>query len=190
MEYASELKPVDLHELKEAIVENAEYIDHVYIHWTAGKYGQVYDDYHICIDHDGKFYFPHNDCNLSAWKAHTWKRNSNAVGIAMCACYDAEANSGFNADFGNFPVTQAQIECCAMIMAYFSLYGQIPLENMKTHCEAAYEDGYGPFSGDSDTRWDLWYIPDNAYTDGNGKPQMRPGGAVLRGKAQYYLSSM
>lgn len=26
----------------------------IYMHWTAGHYGQVYDDYHLCIDRDGK----------------------------------------------------------------------------------------------------------------------------------------
>ena len=26
----------------------------IYLHWTAGHYGQVFDDYHLCIDQDGK----------------------------------------------------------------------------------------------------------------------------------------
>ena len=29
-------------------------IRHIYLHWTAGHYGQVYDDYHLCIDQNGK----------------------------------------------------------------------------------------------------------------------------------------
>ena len=28
-------------------------IDHIYLHWTAGHYGQAYDDYHLNIDRDG-----------------------------------------------------------------------------------------------------------------------------------------
>ena len=30
-----------------------------------------------------------------------------------------------------------------------------------THCEAALLDGYGPYSGDAETRWDLWYMRDS-----------------------------
>ena len=26
----------------------------IYLHWTAGHYSQVFDDYHLCIDQDGK----------------------------------------------------------------------------------------------------------------------------------------
>ena len=26
----------------------------IYLHWTAGYYSQVFDDYHLCIDQDGK----------------------------------------------------------------------------------------------------------------------------------------
>ena len=29
-------------------------IDHIYLHWTAGHYGQAYDDYHLNIERDGK----------------------------------------------------------------------------------------------------------------------------------------
>ena len=25
----------------------------IYLHWTAGHYGQMHDDYHLCIDRDG-----------------------------------------------------------------------------------------------------------------------------------------
>lgn len=28
----------------------------IYLHWTAGRYGQVYDDYHLNIDADGTVY--------------------------------------------------------------------------------------------------------------------------------------
>ena len=31
-------------------------IDHIYLHWSAGWYGQFYDDYHINIDADGTIY--------------------------------------------------------------------------------------------------------------------------------------
>ena len=50
-----------------------------------------------------------------------------------------------------------------------------------THEEAAMLDGYGPYSGDPETRWDLWYLPDSDGT-------MKSGGDVIRGKALWYLA--
>ncbi|WP_301961935.1 hypothetical protein [uncultured Phascolarctobacterium sp.] len=54
-----------------------------------------------------------------------------------------------------------------------------------THCEAALIDGYGPYSTDPQTRWDLWYIRDSP-----GDGVMRHGGLVLRGKALWYYSRL
>ena len=58
-------------------------IDHIYLHWTAGHYGQVYDDYHLCIDRDGTVYV--NCKALDEYKAHTFGRNTGAIGIACAA---------------------------------------------------------------------------------------------------------
>lgn len=33
-----------------------DHITQLYLHWTAGRYGQVYDDYHLNIDADGTVY--------------------------------------------------------------------------------------------------------------------------------------
>ena len=46
----------------------------IYLHWTAGHYGQVFDDYHLCIDQDGTVYATCDD--LCERKAHTWMRNN------------------------------------------------------------------------------------------------------------------
>ena len=48
-----------------------------------------------------------------------------------------------------------------------------------THAEAALADGYGAGSGDSDTRWDLYWVP------GNGDQLVR-GGDRIRELAQHY----
>ena len=50
-----------------------------------------------------------------------------------------------------------------------------------THCEAAFEDAYGPGDGDPDMRWDLWFLPDVELYG-----ELAPGGEVLRGKAVFY----
>lgn len=135
-------------------------IDRVYAHWSAGHYGQAYEDYHICIDQDGKIYLMTNW--LGEKKYHTWRRNGGAIGIALLCGYGAQANDGYNCDFGAEPPTLAQLDSLAQVTAVLSRGLQLPINanTMMTHCEAAIIDGYGPGSGDPETRWDLWYVPD------------------------------
>ena len=183
MELARNLKPVDLDEVR-MVAKNARgCIDYIYLHWTAGRYGQIYGDYHISIDRDGLIYFPENFGDLTRKLNHTWRRNSRAVGIALCGCYDAQANSGKNCNLGSEPPTPAQIEALAAVTAIICKYAGVPVDNVMTHCEAAIADGYGPFSGDPETRWDLWYLRDY---DG----EMKSGGYILRGKIRWYLNAI
>ena len=39
--------------LSEAMANRGK-IKHIYLHWTAGRYNQFFDDYHLNIDGDGK----------------------------------------------------------------------------------------------------------------------------------------
>ncbi len=159
-------------------------IDNVYLHWTAGRYGQLYDDYHICIDKDGEIYLMCDE--FTERKAHTWRRNSEAIGVAMCCCFDASANNGFNANLGTEPPTAKQIESLAEVVAVLAQELELPLgdaNHIMTHCEAAYRDGYGPYSGDPDTRWDLWYLPDYYGDEG----RLCDGGSLIQGKAAFYI---
>ena len=157
-------------------------IDKIYLHWTAGPYDVPFSDYHLNIDDDGIVY---KTCSeLTDKKEHTWHRNTGAVGLALCCCEDAVANSGYNADFGAYPPTSEQIELLSQLVAV--LCSELGLEinkyNVMTHEEIAIIDGYGPYSGDPETRWDLWYLPDS---DG----RMKNGGDVIRGKAIWYLEN-
>ena len=181
MQYVEDLATVSLDDIKEMATNARGRIKAVYMHWTAGRYGQVYDDYHISIDYDGRIYLPDNCRDLTEYREHTYMRNTGAVGVAICGCYDASANNGYNCEYGSEGVTTAQIEVLAAVVAALVKYGWVPMDNVLTHQEAATRDGYGPYSGDPETRWDLWYLPD--YDD-----TMKPGGEVLRGKAQWYLS--
>ena len=52
-------------------------------------------------------------------------------------------------------------------------------EAVMTHAEAACADGYGAGSSDSETRWDLYWVP----TSGGG---LIEGGAFIRQLAQHY----
>ena len=176
-----ECRKVSLEELREIAEKARGEISKVYAHWTAGTYSQAFDDYHILIDYDGSVYVTTYD--LEEYKEHTYLRNWRAVGISMMCAYGALANEGRDADLGEYPPTPVQIEALAQVTAVLSgaLGMEITRDNFMTHCEAAVADNYGPFSGDPETRWDLWFLPD--ASDG---AKMKQGGDLWRGKAAYY----
>ena len=179
MQYTDSLKPLDLDEIKEAAKDISAY--RIFLHWSAGHYGQAYEDYHLNIDYNGRIYACNNNLDFDKKLSHTWQRNSGSIGIAILGCYDASPGRyGSDTDFGSEPVTPAQIEAMACVVAIICKYGNIPIDNVMTHCEIAIDDDYGPGSGDPETRWDLWYLPDY---DG----EMRIGGDVIRGKARWYM---
>lgn len=176
--------PITLDQLAQLCKGKRRQLHKIYLHWTAGHYGQYFDDYHLNIDKDGQIYLTCRD--LGELKAHTWHRNTGAIGITLCCGYLAFLIGGEPLpiiNFGPEPPTQLQIESMAQVIAVIShgLGLEISYENVKTHAEAAIEDGYGPYGEDPDLRWDLWYIPDLPSTF-----SLKPGGEMLRGKALWY----
>ena len=159
----------------------------VYLHWSAGHYGQFFDDYHINIDSDGSFYVATGD--FSDVLSHTYRRNSGSVGISMSCCAFATTN-----DLGDEPPTEEQIESMAKVIVAVcdGLWLTIDKDHVMTHGEAAdNEDGIYPheYYGPRTTceRWDLELLgtsESNTFspwaTDGSR------GGDVLRGKALWY----
>lgn len=157
----------------------------LYLHWSAGHYGQFFSDYHLNIDEDGSVYASTD--NLAELKTHTYRRNSGAIGISLSCCYRATTN-----DLGPEPPTSEQIEAMAQVVAVLCKALDLTVDRLRvmTHAEAAnnldginpgyedngYPDGkYGP--GYSCERWDLWFLPGVAKGE---------GGNVLRGKAAWY----
>lgn len=160
-------------------------INHLYLHWTAGNYGQAYDDYHINIDKNGEVY---QTCSsLTEKKPHTWRRNSGAVGIALCGACGAVYGGAGNLSFGSAPPTTAQLRSMAWVIAFLcmALGLAIAYPVVMTHGEAAMADGYGPGSGDPETRWDLLWAPDVEE-----KERFRQGGVMLRQLAQVYAQRL
>jgi len=154
-----------------AAAQSADRDAKIYLHWSAGHYGQFYADYHLNIDADGSIYATSDD--LSEVKAHTWRRNTGSIGIAMACCAGATSN-----DLGDEPPTEMQIECLAQMITVLCSCMEIPLDgaHVMTHAEAANLDDYGP-----DTtweRWDLWFLK-NGDEPGSG-------GDIIRGKAAWY----
>ena len=123
---------------------------------------------------------------LTELKSHTWHRNTGAIGIALCCACGALPHNGRDTDFGKFPPTPRQIDAAGKLVAKLAQGLNIPIDrgNVLTHCEAALIDGYGPYSGDAETRWDLWYLRDSP-----GDGAMKPGGQIIRGKALWYAKS-
>ena len=159
----------------------------IYLHWTAGRYETDFPDYHICITGDGKLVLM---ADLIETLAHTWQRNTAAIGVALCCAYGATTD-----DLGDYPPTVAQIEAMAQVIAVLAdgLWLTIDRDWVMTHAEAADNidgllpegDEYGP-NADCE-RWDLQYLgtPDSpAWTTDYDDP--RTGGNVLRGKANWY----
>lgn len=172
---------ISLRELVDLARSAKGQIHHIYLHWTAGRYEQFFDDYHLNIDGKGNVY---QTCNqLTDLKAHTYQRNSGAIGIALCCALDASW-TGEMPDFGTVPPTWEQLEALCRLVALLSLVLELPIdaETVMSHCEAASRDGYGPGSGDAETRWDLAYLPNFRFkVMGSYR-----GGAFIRYYAENY----
>ena len=160
----------------------------IYLHWTAGHYGQFFADYHVQVDADGGIYVI-GDGVLDDLLAATYLRNSGSISVALLGCVDATTES-----LGSEPPTAAQIEAMAQSATALAdgLWLTIDKARILTHGEAAdNEDSvrthapYGPRT--TCERWDLEYLGTEE------SPAFHPwaedgtrGGDVLRGKAQYY----
>ena len=158
----------------------------VYLHWSAGRYDSVFDDYHINITGAGKIFVTTND--MSEIKSHTWRRNTGSIGISLCCAYDATTN-----DLGEYAPTNIQIETIAKVIDVVAtgLWLTINKEHVLTHGEAAdNEDGiwchdpYGPKNGCE--RWDLEFLETSESPKYDPWDEEHRGGSILRGKAIWY----
>lgn len=160
----------------------------LYLHWTAGHYGQFFADYHVQIDADGAIYVIGAGA-LDEVLAATYLRNSGSVSIALLCSYGATTDG-----LGAEPPTAAQIESMAMAVTALAdgLWLTIDKARILTHGEAADNEDdvrahapYGPRT--TCERWDLEYLGMaeslvfNPWATNGSR-----GGDVLRGKAQYY----
>ena len=156
----------------------------VYLHWSAGHYNTVFDDYHINIKGDGTIVVTGD---LDEIKSHTWRRNTGSVGISLCCAYNATSKN-----LGPEPPTQEQIEVMSQVIAAVcnGLWLTIDKEHVLTHGEAAdngvwCHDEYGPKT--TCERWDLQYLgTDESPYFISDHEDPRTGGNVLRGKANWY----
>jgi hypothetical protein len=168
---------------KSSLEQSAKQSSHsvkIYAHWTAGHYRQIFTDYHISISGNGTVYVSVDD--LSTRLSHTYRRNSGAIGIALCCAYQAKSTT----DLGPEPPTDIQIEALAQVVVTLSTALGIPIDirHVMTHAEAAdnmdgderWHEPYGPKS--TVERWDLWVV--------KAGDEPGSGGNIIRGKALWY----
>ena len=190
------MRDIDFEELasmaasaKNALYAKAGGTPTIYLHWSAGHYNQTFDDYHINIKGNGDIVASTDD--LSETLAHTYHRNTGAIGVSLACCAGATSE-----DLGDEPPTEQQIENMAHTVAVLCYVLDIPIDKMHvmTHGEAAdNEDGrcthepYGPRT--TCERWDLEYLGTeespsfNPWADDGSR-----GGDVIRGKANWYMN--
>lgn len=158
------------------------HVDYITLHWTAGRHGTTFPDYQINITGDGLVWL---DERLgSFWPAHTWHRNSRNLGIGVDAMLgatsadieDPRALHGYlnsleaylrtisqqteeppwPASYGHEPPTRAQLQALVWLIPPLMRRWGLGFDRVRTHTDWASIDGYGPGSGDPQTRWDWW----------------------------------
>lgn len=151
----------------------------LYLHWTAARYDQTFDEYHVNITGEGRVFVSTE--NLAEVKSATYRRNTGSIAITLCCAYDAVGAD----DLGPYPPTEAQINAAAQVICVLAdaLDLTIDLDRVMTHAEAAdNEDGlnthedYGPNS--TCERWDLWVLREGE--------EPGTGGQQMRGNANWY----
>lgn len=131
----------------------------LWLHWTGGDYAAVFPAYHFCLSGSDDVVV-HQTADLRAnmrdvrvqpdlpYAAHVAGRNGWAIGLAICAMRDATPH-----DFGPAPLTEPQIAALCSVAARLAAAYGIPLAAIRTHAEAALEDGY--FGAGDEQRWDI-----------------------------------
>jgi len=155
----------------------------VYMHWTAGGYNSIVGPYHTIFTGDGTM---HRRVPYDQHSDHTYRRNTNSVGLSVAAMAGAAGNY-------QWP-KQAQLEGLTNEIARLAnewgwSSSDINIKNVMTHGEAGsnkdgrvMHDNYGPTVwGGTAERWDLDQL--------NPSQQIGEGGEILRGMIAKKLSS-
>lgn len=157
------MRTVTLDHIRMLAESAAGSIDRIFLHWSAGHYGQFFEDYHINIDYDGSIIVTTND--LTEVKAHTWRQNTGSIGITLACAYNATTNN-----LGTEPPTIAQLDAMARVVRVLCDGLGIPVDydHVRTHAEQADIDDYGPAT--TCERWDGWFwIDGDAQGEGGEK---------------------
>jgi hypothetical protein len=137
-------------------------LETLYLHWTAGDYRTAYASYHFCLTldeegvpvvcatHDLRANMRELTSASEGYAAHTFGRNSFAVGVAVAGMLAATPH-----DFGAYPLRDDLLDATCAVVKRLCVAYAIPVEagRVRTHAEAALDDGY--FGAGDEQRWDI-----------------------------------
>jgi len=138
-------------------------ISHLYLHWSAHNYTDVFPAYHFCVagnDEAALFVVTTHDVRENMrdvreeperpYAAHTRGRNSHAIGLSIMGMEGSTPT-----DFGQFPLTPARIDALCLVTARIAAFYGVPVdaEHIMTHAEAGLLEGY--FGTEPQQRWDI-----------------------------------
>jgi hypothetical protein len=150
--------PVALREWRPVLPEGD--LRSISLHWTAHGYDAVFPAYHFCVSGRDEILVHHThdlrenmrDVRLDPslpYAPHTSGRNSWSIGLSVAAMQDATP-----CDFGPCPITEAQLDALCEVAAKLAAFYAIDVAAIRTHAEAALEDGYFGH-GPGHKRWDI-----------------------------------
>jgi hypothetical protein len=113
------------------------------LHWTAGSYTQTFDHYHFNIKGDGTVV---QTLSITHKGSHTWKRNSNNIGVSMCCM----------AGWKLLPKKEQLEKTARTVAELMGIYG-IGIDQVKDHFYYAKIDGYPKLRQDVDAYMEKLY---------------------------------
>lgn len=158
----------------------------IHMHWTAGTHRPNAADrkpYHFLIDGDGDvtpgLFKPEDNirCVPGKYAAHTYRANTGAIGVAVCAMHGAKE---IPFDPGSFPITAKQVDALVKTVATLAMKYGIPVtpETILTHAEV--QDNLGiPQRG----KWDITWLPGFRFVH-----PAREVGDKLRDQVEFQIS--
>ena len=159
----------------------------IFLHYTWGAYGDIYDEFHLCIDKNGDIYRPL--LNLDD-RIDDWGFLSDSMHIALCCGKNLRySNSGYQYDklrrvlCGDYP-TELQIAQMAIVVAIISrvLGQEICYRNVKTLYEHQFANIYRTHN--EEISRDLMWLPHQEHSK-----DLDCGGVTIRSRALEYLKT-
>ena len=159
----------------------------IFLHYTWGAYGDIYDEFHLCIDKNGEIYRPLLNLND---RINDWGFLSDSIHIALCCGKNLRySNSGYQYDklrrvlCGDYP-TELQIAQMAIVVAIISrvLGQEICYRNVKTLYEHQFANIYRTHN--EEISRDLMWLPHQEHSK-----DLDCGGVTIRSRALEYLKT-
>ena len=159
----------------------------IFLHYTWGAYGDIYDEFHLCIDKNGELYRPLLNLND---RINDWGFLSDSIHIALCCGKNLRySNSGYQYDklrrvlCGDYP-TELQIAQMAIVVAIISrvLGQEICYRNVKTLYEHQFANIYRTHN--EEISRDLMWLPHQEHSK-----ELDCGGVTIRTRALEYLKT-